>query len=89
MHSQSLMLFVFYVYAAVIPYNATTPVSSQRRSFQWCNCISPLEMKHVCFMLGLYAYRAVNTPSRLYKTNLLTLYEENVDFFSEIRTQHL
>lgn len=38
-------------------------------------------MKRVCFMLGLCAYLAVKTPSLLYKTNLLTLYEEKKSLF--------
>jgi hypothetical protein len=33
-------------------------------------------------------YRAVNTPSRLHKTNQLMLYREIISVYSTIHTQH-
>jgi hypothetical protein len=35
------------------------------------------------------AYRSVNTPSRVHKTNLLMLYKAKVAVCSETRTEHI
>ena len=54
--------------------------SRSRRRTRVCSLAHPInciKTKHVCFIRGLSANRAVNSPSQLYKTSILTLWRRN------------
>jgi len=48
-----------------------------------------LKTKCVCFIQRRSPYRAVNTPPRLHKTNLLMMCKAKFAVCSEIRTKHI